>query len=72
MESRPVAIEVAAAAGYPIHQALRKSWDQMLADLIQNRSGSLLRETLSPKAMQDAMAAGAGGTAGPAQAAGSR
>jgi hypothetical protein len=44
----------------------------MLADLIQNRSGSLLRETLSPKAMQDAMAAGAGGTAGPAQAAGSR
>lgn len=67
-----VAIEVAAAAGFPIHQALRKSWDQMLADLIQNRSGSLLRETLSPKAMQDAMAAGAGGTADPAQAAGSR
>jgi hypothetical protein len=54
-----VAIETVAAAGYPIHQALRKSWDQMLADLIENRGGSVLREKLSPEAMQDAMAKGA-------------
>jgi len=50
-----IAVEVPMAAGYPIHQALRTSWDQMFIDLIKNRRGSILRERISPEAMQAAM-----------------
>jgi hypothetical protein len=43
-----IAMEVAAAGAYPLHQALRTCWDQMLVDLIENRRGSLLRVKTAP------------------------
>jgi hypothetical protein len=50
-----IAMEVATAGAFPIHQALRTCWDQMFVDLIENRRGSLLKERMSPEAMQAAM-----------------
>ena len=50
-----VAIEAAAAAGYPIHQALRKCWDQMLTDLLENRRGSVMHVRMSMEAMQESL-----------------
>lgn len=41
-----IATEVPLIAGYPIHQALATMWSQMIVDLGENRSGSILRETL--------------------------
>lgn len=61
-----VAVEVPVAAGYPIHQALRTSWSQMFIDLIENRKGSLMRERISPEAMQAAMRGEGAAKTGPA------
>ena len=60
-----IAMEVATAGAYPIHQALRTCWDQMFVDLMENRRGSLLHERMSPEAMQAAMGAGSAAPSGP-------
>lgn len=67
-----IAMEVPAAAGYPIHQALRKAYDQMLADLIENRHGSVVHETISPQAMRAMTVPSTGAPPAPAAATGGK
>jgi hypothetical protein len=61
-----IALEVAVAAGYPIHQALRKTYDEMLTDLIENRHGSVVHEKISPQAMRAMTEAATGVPSAPA------
>ena len=51
-----IATEVLAASGAPIHQALRSAFGRMFDDLMLNRKGSVLRETITSESMRASMA----------------
>lgn len=61
-----IATEVLAASGAPIHQALRSAFGRMFTDLVENRQGSVFRETITSESMQTTVPAGAGAPVAPA------
>ncbi|MFM1935743.1 MAG: hypothetical protein RI990_702 [Planctomycetota bacterium] len=61
-----IATEVLAASGAPIHQALRSAFERMFTDLVENRQGSVFRETITSESMQTTVPAGAGAPVAPA------